>query len=213
VGLAATSSDPSYATNNVETVVTQGNAVILGGGGFDTVNGVAVDLFCACMGGKVGPFFLNPGDHGLSATSISFMLPATGPNAPTTGPGSFVISNAGAAKNYAKKSNAVSVPIGQKISVTSVSQSGTTITVNGTGFSTLTVINFFNAKGGGAVNLGGLDPAGQPKIALTLVNSQHFTFTRPAAAGAGPSYVQALNPPFLPYTCSGSGPGGAFDLM
>ena len=63
-GLAATSSDPNFATNNVETVVTQGS-VALGGSGFDTVNGVAIDLFCACPGGKVGPFFLKPGDPGL----------------------------------------------------------------------------------------------------------------------------------------------------
>jgi len=68
VGLAATSSDPSFATDNVETVVPQGSVVKLGGDGFDTVNGVAVDLFCACPGGKVGPFFLNPGGPGLSST-------------------------------------------------------------------------------------------------------------------------------------------------
>src|SRR5581483_10891302 len=60
-GLAATSSDPRYATNNVETVVVQGTVVTLGGMGFDTSNGAAVDLFCACTGGKVGPFFLLPG--------------------------------------------------------------------------------------------------------------------------------------------------------
>ena len=74
VGLADTSSDPSYATNNVQTVVVQGKKVTLGGMGFDTANGVAVDLFCACTGGKVGPFFFNPGS-GFSSTSISFTLP------------------------------------------------------------------------------------------------------------------------------------------
>ena len=56
VGLAATSSDPSYATNNVQTVVVQGSKVTIGGMGFETgANGVAVDIFCACTGGKVGP--------------------------------------------------------------------------------------------------------------------------------------------------------------
>ena len=114
VGLAATSSDPSYATNNVETVVVQGKIVTLGGMGFQTgTNGAAVDLFCACPGGKVGPFFLSP----TSSTSISFTLPATGPNAPATGPGSFVVSNKGAG-SYSQKSNAVSVPIGATVSVT-----------------------------------------------------------------------------------------------
>lgn len=77
-GLAATSSDPIFAVNNVETVVTQGAAVKVGGTGFDTVHGVAIDLFCSCAGGKVGPFFLNPGDPRLSATQLTFMLPANG---------------------------------------------------------------------------------------------------------------------------------------
>jgi hypothetical protein len=210
-GLATTCSDPGYAINNVETVVHQGSAVTLGGSGFDTVHGVAVDLFCACAGGKVGPFLLDPGNPGLSSTSISFMLPMAGTKAPLTGPGSFVVSNAGASKAYSEKSNAVSVPIGQKISVTSVSQSGSTITVVGTGFSTLTVINFFNDQDGVAVSLGGFG-AGVPKIALTFVNSDRFTFTRPARAVAGASYVQALNPPFLPFTSSGNAAAGAFTL-
>src|SRR5579875_2975138 len=211
-GLAATSSNPSYAIDNVETVVPQGAVVTLGGNGFDTANGVAVDLFCACTGGKVGPFFINPGNSGLTSTSISFTIPATGPMAPVTGPGSFVVSNAGVSHSYAVKSNAVSVPIGQPISISSVTQSGTTITVNGTGFSTLTVINFFNTQSGGVVNLGGLNAGGAPKIPLTLVNSNQFTFTEPAGAMAGASYVQAFNPPFVPFTSTGSEPGGAFTL-
>jgi hypothetical protein len=58
IGLAATSSNPSYATNNVETLVVQGTIVKLGGTGFDTTHGVAADLFCACplMSGKILPF-------------------------------------------------------------------------------------------------------------------------------------------------------------
>jgi hypothetical protein len=210
VGLAATSSDPSYATNNVKTVVVQGKTVTLEGMGFDTTNGVAVDLFCACTGGKVGPYFFNHGS-GFSSTLISFTLPPRGPN-PATGPGSFVVSNRGTDGKYSKKSNAVSVPIGQQITLTSVTQAGSTITVNGTGFSTLTVINLFNAQGGGVVNLGGLGPGRLPKIPLTLVNSDRFTFTKPADAVPGAAYVQALNPPFVPFSSSGTGPGGSFTL-
>jgi hypothetical protein len=102
-GLAATSSNPKYATNNVETVVVQGSAVKLGGNGFDTDNGVAIDLFCACTGGKVGPFFLNTGNAGLSPTLLTFTLPAAGlPNSPATGPGSFVVSNRGDDGSYRK---------------------------------------------------------------------------------------------------------------
>jgi len=47
---------------------------------------------------------------------------------------------------------------------------------------------------------------------LTLINSNQFTFTEPGGAVAGPSYVQALNPPFVPFTSSGNGSGGAFTL-
>ena len=210
LGLATTSSDPSYATNNVETVVVQGKVVTLGGTGFDTANGVAVDLFCACTGGKVGPFFFNPGG-GFSTTSISFTLPPSGPN-PATGPGSFVVSNRGADGKYSKKSNAVSVPIGKALSISSVSQAGSTIRVSGTGFSTLTVINFFNAQAGGVVNLGGLGASAKPRIPLTVINSDRFTFTVPARAVSDAAYVQAVNPPFVPYSNSGSGPGGSFTL-
>jgi hypothetical protein len=210
--LAATSTNANYATDNVQTVVPQGGVVKLGGSGFDTINGVAVDLFCACTGGKVGPFFINPGDPGLNSSQISFTLPAAGPNAPVTGPGSFVVSNAGAAKSYLKKSNAVSVPIGQRVSVTSVTQSGNVITVNGSGFSKLTVINLFNSEGGGVVNLGGLGAGGVARVPLTLISSDQFTFTRPGAAVPGASYVEAFNPPFVPFTSSGTGAGGEFSM-
>lgn len=211
VPLAATSTDPSFAVDNVETLVRQGSTVVLNGFGFDTVNGAAVDLFCACPGGKVGPFFFSPGNPGLSPTSITFVVPASGLNAPVTGPGSFVVSNSGTAGTFTVKSNAVSVPIGQLISVKSVTQSGLIITVNGTGFSPLTVINLFNTQGTAVVNLGGLQPDGKPKIPLTVLSSDIFTFTRPAAAVSGPAYVQAINPPFLPFTTSG-GSGGAFTI-
>jgi hypothetical protein len=211
VGLAPSSGNPHFASNNVQTVVLQGTVVTLGGMGFDT-NGVAVDLFCACPGSKVGPFFLNPGNPGLSSTQLAFLLPGSGLNRPADGPGSFVISNKGSG-SYSKKSNAVSAVIGHKISVTSVTQLGATITVNGTGFSTLTVINLFNKQGSNVVNLGGVKSGGLPKIPLTFVNSNKFTFTKPAGAAPGSSYVQALNPPFVPFTSSDSDPGGAFTLF
>jgi hypothetical protein len=210
VPLDATSRDPSFATNNVKTVVIQGSTVKLEGAGFDATHGVAVDVFCACpVGGKVGPFHVSPAT--LSATSLSFPLPKTGPEAPPTGPGSFVVINKGADGHFSKSSNAVSAPIGHAITVTKVTQVGGTITVDGTGFSTLTAINFFNTQAGVVKNLGGLI-AGKAIIPLTIVNDTRFTFTKPAGAVAGSSYVQALNPPFVPFTSSGSDPGGAFNL-
>ncbi len=212
VSLAATSTNPAYAIDNVETVVPRGGTVVLQGSGFDTVNGVAVDVFCAAAGGKVGPFFINPGDPGLSATSVSLTLPASGPYAPPVGPASFVISNRGSDGSYASKSNAVSAPIGSRIHVMAVAQSGGELIVDGTGFSTLTVINLFNAHSGGAVNLGGLAMTGAPAIPITLVSDTEIRFAIPAGAVAGPAYVQAINPPFVPYTSSGNDPGGAIIL-
>ncbi len=104
------------------------------------------------------------------------------------------------------------MPIGARILVTNVTQAGTTLTVDGTGFSTLTVINFFNTQKGGTVNLGGLTAAGAAKIPIHLISSTRFTFTKPAGAVAGQSFVQALNPPFVPFTSSGNDPCGAFPL-
>jgi hypothetical protein len=210
MNLAATSSEPQYATNNVETIVLQGKPVTLGGRGFDTTNGVAVDLFCACNGGKVGPFIFNPGAPGLSGSAISFILPASGKNAPATGPGSFVVSNKGIDGKYSAKSNAVSVPIGDQAGVDSTLQKGSLIELTGGAFSFLTVINFFN--GPGATNLGGFGPDGKPKIELTVINADHSSFILPPGAMTGPSYVQSVNPPFVPYTTS-SGPGGALNLV
>ena len=56
--------------------------------GFDTVNGVAIDLFCDCPGGKIPTIFLNPGNAGLGTAALTFTLPASA----ATGPGSFVVS-------------------------------------------------------------------------------------------------------------------------
>ena len=208
--LDPTSSNPDYAANNISVVLPQGSKATIGGSGFDVANGVAVDLFCACPpAGKIPTIFLNPGNPGLTTSMLTFDLPATGL---PTGPGSFVVSNKGGAGTYAKKSNAVSVPIGARITVSSVSQTGSTITVNGTGFSTLTVINFFNTRGGATVNLGGVGAGGAARIPLSPIDSNRFTFTVPASAVAGSSYVQALNPPFVPFSNSGNGPGGAFVL-
>ena len=213
VALAATSVDPSFAVDNVETVVTLSTGVTLEGSGFDTVNGVAVDVFCACAGGKVGPFLVNAGDPALTATSVTVALPPMGSNALPAGPASIVISNRGADGQYTKKSNAVSVPIGRSISVIGVSQEVTTLVVEGTGFSTLTVLNFFVAQHGKAVNLGGLTSLGTPVIPITLISDTQLAFEVPPGAGPGSAYVQALNPPFIPFSSSGNDSGGAFILL
>ncbi|HEV3109277.1 MAG TPA: kelch repeat-containing protein [Candidatus Binataceae bacterium] len=213
VALAATSAAPGYATDNVETVVPQGSEVTLQGNGFDTANGVAVDVFCACARGKVGPFFINPGDPGLSATSITVALPATGPNALPVGPASFRVSNKGADGHYTRYSNAVSAPVGRRIQVMSVTQEGTTLIVDGTGFSTMTVLNFYATQKGAIANLGGFTPSGAAAIAITLVSDTELRFAVPAGAAPGPAYVQAINPPFVPFSSTGNDPNGAFILV
>ena len=128
VGLAASSVETGIGVANVETIVTPGETASLTGDGFDVTNGVGVDLFCVCPGQKVGPFFLLPGNPGLGATSLSFTLPS-GLQAPGTGPGSFQVTNLG----NGSKSAGVSVPIGARMSVTAVSQSGSAVAVDGTG--------------------------------------------------------------------------------
>jgi hypothetical protein len=212
IALASDSVNPNYALDNVETVVPPGSEVVLQGTGFDVVHGVAVDVFCACAGGKVGPFFINPGDPRLSSTMIDLPLPGSGPDALPVGPAAFVVSNRGADGMYSKKSNAVSVPIGNRIHVMSVTQVGSTLIVDGTGFSTLTTINFFTVRGGEVMNLGGMATSGAPAIGLTLISDSEFRFAVPAGAVPGPAYVQAINPPFILFTSSGNDPGGAFIL-
>jgi hypothetical protein len=212
IGLSTTSTDPSFAVDNVETVVVQDHTVTLGGNGFDTVHGVAIDLFCDCAGDKI-TVFLNPGNPGLSATALTFTLASS----VGTGPGSFVIYNAGAKGDYAIKSNAVSVPIGTLVTVSDIKQDGCTVTMTGTGFAVngpglpnLTVINLFNKRGSGTVNLGGLNKSGAPNIALDVSSSTQFSFTVPGSIVPGPAYLEVINPPFVPFTTSGDSPAGAF---
>jgi len=208
IDLSPTSVEPGFAVDNVERVVVPGLTVTLDGNGFDTANGVAVDLFCDCPpSGKITTIFLEPGDAGLSATQLSVVVPLGTP----TGPGAFVVSNAGAAKDFAVKSNAVSVPIGAQITISGISQTGCTVTVNGTGFSTLTAMNLFNQQAGDTVvNLGGLNAGGSAKIPLDVVNATQFTFAVPGGLVSGPAYVEALNPPYVPFTSSGMSPDASF---
>jgi hypothetical protein len=88
------------------------DVVVIDGHGFDTRDGVAVDLYCACPGGEVGPFFFEPYYQPFSATQIFLKVPVYGDNAPLPGPGSIIVSNKGRDGQYAAKSNRVPVWIG-----------------------------------------------------------------------------------------------------
>jgi len=185
--------DATIPLASVETVVGQGQTVTITGTGF---NSPLVNLFTAS--GNKGP--LTPLAGGTS-TQIRVVIPSD----TSTGPGSFQVVNSPYRGNVI--SNAVSVPIGALVTISSVRQVGSTVTVTGTGFSVMSVINFYNASG----NLGGLGGAG-PNIPLTVDSDRQFHFTVPAKAVTGPAFIEVLNPPFIPFSSSGTDPSGGFWL-
>jgi ELWxxDGT repeat protein len=181
---------------HVDTVVGKGATVTIEGTGFvDPV----VNVFTA--GGNIGPLVPLPGG---TATTLRVVIP---PSA-LTGPGNFQVIN----RPSYLASNAVSAVIGAVPTIAGVSAAGGTVTVTGTGFSPVSVINLYNLQGGGVVNLGGFGPGGAARIPLTVVSDTQFTFPRPAGAVAGPAFVEVLNPPFIPFSSSGSDPDGAFTM-
>jgi ELWxxDGT repeat protein len=192
-GTALPPADLAIGVAHVDTVVAKGSAVTIAGAGF---NAPVVNVFTAA--GNIGPLPALPGG---TATQFQVAIPAGAP----TGPGNFQVVNTVGFK----VSNAVSSVLGAAPTITSVTAAGTTVTVNGTGFCSLSVINLFNLQGGAAVNLGGLEGGGA-KVPLTIVSDTQFTFQRPAGAVTGPAFVEVLNPPFIPFASSGDAPDGAF---
>jgi len=195
--ISTTSWQPSIGLANVESVLANDNSTVyrIDGTGFASA---VINVFTAS--GNCGP--LTP--TAQTATTIDFKIPVSCP----TGPGSFQVVNA--TGNF-RTSNAVSAPIGAAVNITSVQVNGNTITVNGAGFSSLTVINLFASNGSTVENFGGFN-GGTAKIPLNIVNSGQFTFTRPGGAVAGNAFVEAINPPFIPFSGSGNDPQGAFTL-
>jgi hypothetical protein len=194
-GVALSAPDLSVPLANVATVAVQNMNMTVTGTGFTNP---VVALYSSIPAVALEPL------AGGTSTQIQVPVPANIP----TGPGSIQVLN----RPSFEGSIFVSLSIGERIRLDSVQQVGPTITVNGAGFSSLTVISFFNAQGGGVVNLGGL-VNGHSLIPITLLSSHQFTFQVPSGAVSGPAYVQALNPPFIPFTSTGSAPGGAFTLM
>jgi hypothetical protein len=194
LGPVSTSVPLAYVEGNLA----QGATVALHGSGF---NDPVVNVFTAS--GNIGPLTLLPGG---TSTDIEITLPADA----ATGPGSLQVVNAPYQGNV--QSNAVAVGIGPRISIDSVSQSGSTVTVAGAGFSVSTVINFFNRQNEVAINLGGFDANGQPRVPLTLIGETEFRFELPTSAVSGPAFVEALSPPFLPFSSTGDDPDGALTV-
>ena len=194
--LSPSSADPSIHVANVEGLLTPGGTLSVAGSGFSSP---LVNLYTSI--GNLGP--LTP--TSFTATSIDVAVPANA----KIGPGSLQVVN----QPSFRISNAVSIPIGEAVTVSSVTVNGNTIDVTGSGFNDdLTVINFFAARNGQLQNLGGLAENGVPRIVLNVTSSTHLAFQRPPAVDAGNAFVEAINPPYIPFTSSGAGASGAVVL-
>ena len=170
----------------------------LGGTGF---NAPGVNLYSAS--GNIGPLF----PVGASSpTQLTVHVPAGAP----LGLAAFEVVNSPYAGNVG--SQVVYASLGSAPTITSVTQNGSTVTVNGSGFAGGAVINLFNQQGQTVVNLGGVAANGQPRIPLTIVSPARLTFQVPAAAVSAPAYVQVINPPFIGFTSTGNDPDGGFTL-
>ncbi len=192
-GVTVTAAHGSFPLAHVQTVVAKGSTITINGTGFAVP--AKVNLFSAS--GNAGPLDTLPGS---TSTALLVQIPLAAP----TGPGAVQVVNPSGAW---PSSNAVSVPLGAAISITSITQVGSTITVNGSGFSTLSVINFFTPS----ANHCGM-AAGAAVCPLALVSDQQFTVQRPSGAGAGRAFIEVLNPPFIPFSSTGTDPDGAFTL-
>lgn len=196
-GVACRPADPGVPLASIETALAPGSTATITGTGF---NAALVNLFSPTAAhGPLVPL------AGATATRLQVVIPAAVP----TGPGALQLVNNPYAGNV--MSNAVSVALGARLTITAVTQSGPVVTVTGTGFSPASVLNLFNRQGSGVVNIGGLGPAG-PRIPLTVVSSTELRFTVPSGAQSGPAYVQVLNPPFIDFSSTGGDPDGAFML-
>ena len=189
--------DLAIGLAHADVVVAKGTTVTLTGTGF---NNAKVNIYTA--GGNLGP--LTP-LAGATASQIQVSIPAGA----TTGPANFQVVNSPYTGNVI--SNAVAAVLGARPTITAVTVAGGTVTVTGTGFSVVSVINLFNVQGGGVVNIGGIGPSG-PRVPLTVVSDREFRFAIPAAAVPGRAFVQVLNPPFIAFASSGADPDGAFSF-
>jgi glucose/arabinose dehydrogenase len=172
--------------------------VLLSGSGFNTPG---VNLYAAA--GNLGPLAV----RNVTDTQLEAFIPANAP----LGLAGFQVVNSPYSGNVG--SQVVYASLGSAPTITSVTQMGTAVTVNGTGFASGAVINFFNQQGAGVVNLGGLWPTnGKSRIPLSVPSAAQLSFTVPPPAVTGPAYVQVLNPPFIGFTSTGNDPDGGFLL-
>jgi sugar lactone lactonase YvrE len=178
----------------VSTPVYPGTEATLNGTGF---NNAAVNFYTAA--GNLGPLWPKVG---ATATQLKVDIPAGAP----LGLAAFEVINSPYTGSVG--SQTVYAPLGDPPTLSGVSQSGSTITVTGTGFSSGAVVIFFNLQGSGVVNLGG------PGLNVTVVGPTQLHFTVPAGAVPGPCFVQVVNPPYIAFTAtSSSDPHGGLILV
>jgi len=185
--------DGSLAVVYVSTPIYPGTTVTLTGTGF---NGAGVNFYTSA--GNLGPPWPLPGS---TSTQLLLQMPANTP----LGLGAFEVVN----KPFTGMvgSQTIFVPVGNPPTISSISQNGSTITVNGTGFATGAAVNFFVHTTGGAVaNFGGTS------LPVTVLSSVQLQFTVPAGTAPGMAFVQVINPPFIPFTSTGNDPHGGFVL-
>jgi hypothetical protein len=196
--LSPTSWDPNVAIPNVERVYAPGSTTYAGGTlphrEATVVNVFGADGNCAPAGGVV--------PTAVGYDWLEFQVPAGCP----VGPGAFQLVDTATGRS----SNVVSAPLGEPIDISDVAISSTGVTVTGSGFNRLTVVNLFARDGAGTlVNFGGYDAAGWPRIPVTVVDSHTLTFDLPVEVRSGACFVEALNPPFVDFSSSRSRlPGG-----
>jgi hypothetical protein len=191
-GIGLRPMEVSVPVANVETVVAKGSVVTLTGTGF---NNPKINLYTAT--GFVGP--LTP-RAGWTPTELQIDVPAN----VSTGPGTFQVVNSPYTAQTV--SNAVSAPLGARVTISDVTQQGSTIVVTGTGFCRLTRINLWNTHATGSAFFG-------PQIQISLQSDTQLSFPLPTGAQPGYGYVQVLNPPFIPFSHSGADPDGAFSIQ
>ena len=162
--LAATSIDPDFAVANVETTLLQGSPVVINGTGFDITHGVAVDVFCACHGRQAADQVPRT-RQSQPEVQFDHLHPAAD-DADRTGVDHREQRRRRQLQRQEQRGVGAAGGADHRDQGHQIGKPGSTVTVDGTGFSTLTVINLFNTQARGSVNLGGLKPDGMPQIPL-----------------------------------------------
>lgn len=192
----------------VRDLVVPGRRLVLEGTGFTAGSVVQLWVKGPAGVGSHGP--ISP--DGFAPTTLTCTVPATIPAANAIASLQVVNTDQGYAASNVEEQYLVDAAVADgRAAATSVEVRGATVTVTGSGFCSLTVVNLFVTREGAIENLGGLRRDGSPRIPLHVLGPDRLTFERPAGAPAGVAAVEALNPPFR--DASGAGGGRAVEFV